>query len=155
MLAWVDNDFALWIQSNTLPACRCRDLTKKQLVVICEELDISPMAVRISPSLEAMISDFQLFYDFHPDEIEAMDSDLIEFYWEWARIPRKEICRAIYDYFCSRNIITHNCAVDQLIVRQAGRLPSFSTPITPVEKPLYSPLHRQRYRSLRLPRTTL
>jgi len=147
MQAWLDGNSTLWLQLEGQRAVRCRDLSKTQLVVICEELDLTPVTARDQPSFETMVADVRRYFDFGYYEVGRMDDDLLEFYWEWSHVSRADIYRALYEHLCSLNIIDANCAVDQATTH---RLPSISAPVSASVSPVNKPGNR-RYQPLRLP----
>jgi hypothetical protein len=118
MAAWLDENDALWLAREEGTHSRCRDLTKSQLVAFCEQLDIYPATTRVTASLEVMIHEVTAHYDLELEELEELEEDLLEFYWEWARHPRKDICRRLYDHFCALNVIDRNCAVDREVAER-------------------------------------
>jgi hypothetical protein len=147
MHAWLDDEAVLWLQQQGQAAVRCRDLSKTQLVTICEELDIYPAVSRDLPRYSLMHTEILNYYDLSAEDLREMDEDILEFYYEWARYARKDVCRALYDHFCAANIIDPHCAVDR--ERRERRL----LPLIRTSSPTLV-LSKQKYQPLRLPRRT-
>lgn len=113
MHAWLDDRGSLWLQPLDQLPRKCSDLCKYNLVSYCEEYDLLPQTDKPIVSDRKMKREVKSSYKLDDDALEDMDVDMIEFFWEWCHIPRDEICRALYDYFCWQNIISGSCAIDQ------------------------------------------
>jgi len=53
----------------------------------------------IIPPVDEMLLLVAERYNLIPESLSQLDSEALEVYYEWSRISRKEICRALNTYF--------------------------------------------------------